>query len=64
MYFEDSLSDRIHAAPSYSTKGKRNARNQDDRIFRRGGEHLMLAPTETAGGYAATFAVGLQLPPG
>ena len=64
MYFEDSLSDRIHAAPPYVTKGKRTARNEDDRIFRRGGEHLMLAPTQTAGGYVATFAVGLQLPPG
>jgi protocatechuate 3,4-dioxygenase beta subunit len=64
MYFEDSLSDRIYAAPPYSMKGKRNARNQDDRIFRRGGEHLILAPTETADGYAATFPVGLQFPPG
>ena len=63
MYFEDSLSDRIHAALPYATKGKRTARNQDDRIFRRGGEHLILAPTETAEGYAATFSVGLQLPP-
>ncbi len=64
MYFEDSLSDRIHAGLPYSTKGKRTARNQDDRIFRRGGEQLMLAPTQTADGYAATFAVGLQLPLG
>jgi hypothetical protein len=63
MYFEDSLSDRIYAALPYSMKGKRNARNQDDRIFRRGGEHLILAPTEAAEGYAATFSVGLQLPP-
>jgi protocatechuate 3,4-dioxygenase beta subunit len=63
MYFEDSLSDRIYAASPYSMKGKRNARNQDDRIFRRGGEHLILAPTETAEGYAATFSMGLQLPP-
>ena len=63
MYFEDSLSDRIHAAPPYATKGRRTARNQDDRIFRRGGEHLMLAPTQTTDGYAATFSVGLELPP-
>jgi protocatechuate 3,4-dioxygenase beta subunit len=64
MYFEDSLSDRIHAAAPYATKGKRTARNQDDRIFRRGGEHLVLAPTQTADGYAATFAASLQFPPG
>src|SRR6476620_12260578 len=64
MYFEDSLSDRIYAAPPYATKGKRTARNQDDRIFRRGGEHLVLAPAQTADGYAATFAASLQFPPG
>jgi protocatechuate 3,4-dioxygenase beta subunit len=62
MYFEDALSDRLHALPPYTAKGRRTARNHDDWIFRRGGEQLMLAPTETADGQAAIFAVGLQLP--
>lgn len=63
MYFEDSLSDRIHAGAPYAAKGKRTARNHDDWIFRRGGDQLILDPTQTSDGYAATFAVGLQLPP-
>jgi protocatechuate 3,4-dioxygenase beta subunit len=62
MYFDDALSNRVYADAPYSIKGKRTARNQDDRIFRRGGDQLMLAPTPTADGYAATFAIGLQLP--
>ncbi len=62
MYFDDGLTDRVHADPPYAAKGTRTARNQHDRIFRRGGDQLMLAPTATADGYAATFAVGLQLP--
>jgi hypothetical protein len=37
-------------------------RNQHDGIFRRGGDQLMLAPTTAADGYAAAFAIGLQLP--
>lgn len=61
MYFDDGLTDRVHVDPPYAAKGQRNARNQDDRIFRRGGDQLMLAPTTTADGYAATFAIGLQL---
>lgn len=61
MYFDDGLTDRVYADQPYASKGRRNARNQDDRIFRRGGDQLMLAPTATADGYAATFAVGLQL---
>ena len=62
MYFDDLLSDRIYTDVPYATKGKRNARNQDDRIFRRGGDQLMLAPAQTPDGLAATFAFGLQLP--
>ena len=62
MYFDDALTDRVYTDQPYATKGRRNARNQDDRIFRRGGDQLMLAPTASATGYAATFGIGLQLP--
>jgi protocatechuate 3,4-dioxygenase beta subunit len=62
MYFDDGLSNRVYADAPYATKGKRSARNQDDRIFRRGGDQLMLAPTPVTDGYAATFAIGLQVP--
>ncbi|MDE3041972.1 MAG: intradiol ring-cleavage dioxygenase [Nitrospirota bacterium] len=62
MYFDDGLTDRVHTDPPYAAKGRRTARNQDDRIFRRGGDQLMLAPTPEADGYAATFAIGLQFP--
>jgi len=61
LYFDDELTDRVHAAPPYAAKGPRIARNQHDWIFRRGGDQLMLAPNATADGYAATFAIGLQL---
>jgi protocatechuate 3,4-dioxygenase beta subunit len=62
MYFDDGLSNRVYADAPYATKGKRSARNQDDRIFRHGGDQLMLAPTPVTDGYAATFAIGLQVP--
>ncbi|MGH7751934.1 MAG: twin-arginine translocation pathway signal protein, partial [Gemmatimonadales bacterium] len=62
LYFDDGLTDRIHAAAPYAAKGQRTTRNRDDRIFRGGGDQLILAPAETAGGYAASFAIGLQLP--
>ena len=62
MYFDDGLTDRVHADPPYAAKGPRTARNQHDWIFRLGGNQLMLAPTTAADGYAASFAIGLQLP--
>ena len=61
-YFDDGLTDRVHAAPPYAAQGPRTARNQHDWIFRRGGDQLMLAPTTVADGYTAAFAIGLQLP--
>ena len=60
LYFDDILTDRVHAAPPYAAKGPRTARNQHDWIFRRGGDRLMLDSTATADGYAASFAIGLQ----
>ncbi len=62
LYFDDGLTDRVYADHPYAAKGRRNARNQEDRIFRRGGDQLMLAPIATADGYTATFAIGVPLP--
>ena len=62
LYFDDELTDRVHAAQPYAARGTRTARNRHDGIFRRGGDQLMLAPTAMVDGYAATFAIGLQLP--
>jgi protocatechuate 3,4-dioxygenase beta subunit len=60
LYFDDGLTDRVHTDQPYASNGQRTARNQHDWIFRRGGDRLMLAPTATADGYAASFAIGLQ----
>jgi len=62
LYFDDVLTDRVHADPPYAATGPRIARNRHDGIFRRGGDQLMLAPTRVADGYAAVFAIGLQIP--
>jgi len=62
MYFDDTFTDRVYAAAPYAARGPRTARNQDDFIFQRGGDRLVLNPTPAAEGYAATFAVGLQMP--
>lgn len=61
LYFDDAVTDRVLARVPYSTKGERRVRNEQDGIFRRGGEHLMLALTEDGSGYAATFDIGLDL---
>lgn len=60
LYFDDAVTDRAHAASPYAAKGPRTTRNQQDWIFRRGGDRLVLDTTTTTAGYAATFPVGLQ----
>jgi protocatechuate 3,4-dioxygenase beta subunit len=61
LYFDDALTDRVLARAPYAGRGERTVRNADDRIFVRGGRELMLAPKPTRDGYAASFAIGLQL---
>ncbi len=61
LYFDDALSDRVLARAPYAGRGARTTRNPDDEIFVKGGEQLLLDPKPTRDGYAASFAVGLQL---
>jgi protocatechuate 3,4-dioxygenase beta subunit len=60
LYFDDGLTTRVHGRPPYAARGQRRDRNADDRIFRRGGEQLILDPTPDGDGYIARFAIGLQ----
>lgn len=62
LYFPDELTDRVHTALPYSSKGRRRVRNHRDFIFRDGGDRLMLQPSTTNTGYAATFPIGLAIP--
>jgi protocatechuate 3,4-dioxygenase beta subunit len=62
LFFDDALIDQILAQAPYSAKGgQRDTTNANDMHFASGGDQLLLAPTETAQGLAATFAIGLDL---
>jgi protocatechuate 3,4-dioxygenase beta subunit len=61
LYFDDTLTDRVHTLPPYANRGPRDVRNSRDGIFRRGGEQLLLALTDTAQGHSGTFEIGLSL---
>lgn len=61
LYYDDALTDRVHAQPPYAAKGQRNMRNGDDGIFRDGGQQLLLVLSEDNGGYTATKEIGVDL---
>jgi protocatechuate 3,4-dioxygenase beta subunit len=60
LYFDDAITDQVHARSPYTSHGQRTIRNNQDGIFRQGGSQLLLSPTQTNEGYAATFEIGLQ----
>jgi len=61
IYFDDVLTDQIHAQAPYAAKGKGRLRNRQDGIFEDGGDQLMLQLTKEAQGYAGVFDIGLQM---
>lgn len=62
LYFDDALTDAVHAREPYAGRGQRRLRNGGDGIFRRGGAELLLTPrADGSGGYAATFEIALDL---
>ena len=60
LFFDEALTDRVHAGEPYREHGPRNRRNEEDGFFRRGGSELVLALEPSGPGYAGTFEVGLQ----
>lgn len=61
LYFDDTLTDQVHALAPYSSKGKRSRRNRGDGIFQDGGDQLILQLTKEAQGYTGTFDIGLHI---
>lgn len=59
LYFDDAVTDIVHAAADYAANGQRSTRNENDRIFRKGGEELMLRLHRIENGYEADFDIGL-----
>jgi protocatechuate 3,4-dioxygenase beta subunit len=60
FYFDERLTDRVHAREPYSAHDGQRMRNDRDFIFRDGGTQLTLPVAEARQGYAATFTIGMR----
>jgi protocatechuate 3,4-dioxygenase beta subunit len=60
-FFDDALSDVVHAESPYAAKGQRTLMNDGDRIFQESGGQTVLEVVPTEDGYAAVFDIGLQI---
>jgi protocatechuate 3,4-dioxygenase beta subunit len=60
LFFDDSLTDQVHAQQPYAAKGQRTLRNSGDGIYNQGGSQLVLNVTQASDGYAGTFDIALN----
>ncbi|HEY4649357.1 MAG TPA: intradiol ring-cleavage dioxygenase [Gemmatimonadales bacterium] len=60
LFFDDSLTDQVHAQQPYASNGQRDLRNAQDGIYQQGGSQLVLNVSQIDQGYAATFDVALD----
>ena len=60
-FFDESLTDQVHAQQPYAAKGQRNLKNDGDSIYQQSGGQTLLNVAKSGDGYAATFDIGLQM---
>ena len=60
LYFDDALTDRVHAATPYPGTPERRTRNARDGLYRRGGRELQLDVASGGDGYRAAYDVGIR----
>lgn len=62
FFFDDALTDQVHALEPYASKGQRDTRNSNDSIFQGGGDQLLLnLQGDTTNGYTGSMNIGLDL---
>jgi protocatechuate 3,4-dioxygenase beta subunit len=62
FFFDDSLTDQVHALQPYASKGQRDTRNSNDNIFMNGGDQLLLnLQGDNTNGYTSAINIGLDL---
>ena len=61
LFFDEAITDQVHAQQPYAQKGRRDTTNSSDGIFARGGNDLMLGLSKDAEGYAGTYKVAMLI---
>lgn len=59
LFFDEALTDNVHATDPYAANGLDRPHNESDGIFRRGGDQLILNLAEKDGDYAAEFNIAI-----
>lgn len=60
LFFDDAITDQVHARQPYARKGMRTLRNEGDSIFQESAGLLTLSLSQAGEGYTTTFDLGVQ----
>ncbi|MGH3116876.1 MAG: intradiol ring-cleavage dioxygenase [Gaiellales bacterium] len=60
-FFDEAVTDAVHAQEPYASKGYRTLLNEGDGIYQRSSGQTLLTASETDEGYAGTFKIGIQV---
>ena len=61
FFFNETLTDHVHAQAPYAAKGQGRLRNERDGIYQGGGSQLLLNPSKAGDSYATSFDIGVQI---
>jgi protocatechuate 3,4-dioxygenase beta subunit len=61
MFFDEALTDIVHAEVPYNSKGRRDTTLTTDGIYRSGGTNLLVPLSASGSGYAGAFNVGVRV---
>jgi len=61
MFFDEALTDIVHAQAPYNAKGRRDTTLASDGIYRAGGTSLLVPLSAAGSGYAGTLDVGVRV---
>ena len=60
MFFDEALTDTVHAQAPYNARGRHDTTNATDGIYAGGGSQLLFPLSASGNGYAGTFNVGVR----
>jgi protocatechuate 3,4-dioxygenase beta subunit len=61
LFFDEALTDQVHAQEPYAQRGEPTVRNEQDNIFNSGGSQLTLNVIPGSSGYTSAFDIGMQI---
>lgn len=59
FFFDEDITDEIHAARPYAAKGQNRMRNSEDGIYHQSGGKLLVRPVKTASGWVANLNIAM-----